>query len=78
MLIREYQVKDRALARLAKIVHGADIESEVHTCPESAGLLAVALGFYDSVPDDHEKLRLQFPVYDALYAYCKRLVARES
>ena len=34
------------------------------------GLLAMAKGFCQTTPNDHEKLRLQFPVYDALYAYC--------
>ncbi|MGH7673865.1 MAG: chromate resistance protein ChrB domain-containing protein [Gemmatimonadales bacterium] len=70
VLIEDFGLRDPALARLAHIVHGADIEGETGTCPESAGLLAVALGFAKTIPDDHEKLRLQFPIYDALYAFC--------
>jgi hypothetical protein len=27
--------------------------------------------FQLGVPDDHEKLRLTAPVYDALYTYCQ-------
>lgn len=71
VLIEDYELADPALHRLARIVHGADIEHELDAAPESAGLLALALGFHETVPDDHEKLRLQFPVYDALYAFCR-------
>lgn len=75
VLIDEHRLDDPALKRLARIVHGADIDGEADSCPEAAGLLAMALGFHKTVPDDHEKLRLQFPVYDALYAYCQNLTA---
>lgn len=71
VLIEDCRLDDPALRRLARIVHGADIDGEVGCCPEAAGLLAMALGFHKTVSDDHEKLRLQFPVYDALYAYCQ-------
>lgn len=71
VLIEDYKLADPALQRLARIVHGADIDNEVDAAAESAGLLAIALGFHKTVVDDHEKLRLQFPVYDALYAYCR-------
>ena len=39
--------------------------------PEGAGLEAAALGFRQIAKDDHENMRLQFPLYDALYVYCK-------
>ncbi|MBI2384623.1 MAG: chromate resistance protein [Elusimicrobia bacterium] len=71
VLIEDHKLTDPALDQLARIVHGADIDGELDTAPEAAGLLAMAEGFHKSVPDDHEKLRLQFPVYDALYAYCR-------
>lgn len=71
VLIEDYKLADPALSRLARIVHGADIAGELDSAPEAAGLLAMAEGFHKSVPDDHEKLRLQFPVYDALFAYCR-------
>lgn len=75
VLIDDHHLEDPALKRLAQIVHGADIDGEVDTCPEAAGLLAMAMGFHKTTLDDHEKLRLQFPVYDALYAYCRSLTA---
>lgn len=72
VLLEDFKVADPALKRLAQIVHGADVAGEVGTCPESAGLLALAKGFHETTPDDHEKLRLEFPLYDALYAYCRQ------
>jgi hypothetical protein len=38
---------------------------------ESAGLEAAALGFREVAKDDFDNMRLQFPLYDALYEYCK-------
>ncbi|MBZ5535679.1 MAG: chromate resistance protein [Acidobacteriia bacterium] len=61
-----------ALARLALIVHGADIPSEMHVAPESAGLYAIANGFSKTCTSDDERLEKQFPVYDALYEFCKK------
>ena len=39
--------------------------------PESAGLYAAATGFQAISKDDHENMARQFPLYDALYAYCR-------
>lgn len=61
--------KDPALARLALIVRGADTPAKDLT-PESRGLEAIAEGFRRVYPDDRELLEREFPVYDALYAWC--------
>lgn len=68
-IIRKYRLTDPALLELAKIVRVADggAGSEV----EAAGLEAAATGFRLMAKDDHENQRLQFPLYDALYAYCQ-------
>ena len=42
---------------------------------EAGGLDALIRGFQLSVPDDHEKLLLTRPLYDALYAYCQAKIA---
>lgn len=69
-LIRKYGLKDRALLELAKIVRGADSPIP-NPPPESAGLKAAAVGFNLLSVDDYENMRLQFPLYDALYEYCR-------
>jgi hypothetical protein len=78
VLIDEFGLGDNAaLARLAQIVHAADIESDLHTDPAGPGLLAIGVGGLDAEADDHRLLeRAQF-VYDALYAWCVREVATQ-
>jgi hypothetical protein len=74
-IIVKYKLTDPALQRLAKIVHGADVSSDIDITPESAGLLAIAHGFALAHGDnDHEKIRLETPMYDALYAWCEEQV----
>ena len=72
-IIRKYGLagRDPALARLALIVRGADTSARDLT-PESRGLLAVAEGFNAAYQDDQELLAAELPVYDALYAWCRR------
>ena len=71
----KYKLKDPALLKLALIVRGADTDARSLT-PESAGLYAVATGFQAITRDDFDNLKQQFPVYDALYDYCRaRLTA---
>ena len=75
-IIRKYQLEDRALERLATIVHGADVSGDREICPEAAGLFAIANGFaLVHGDDDHAKIELETPMYDALYAWCQRQVA---
>jgi hypothetical protein len=69
--IKKYRLdKDQALVELAKIVRGADLH-KLDLTPQSAGLDAIAEGFRQITKDDFENMSKQFPVYDALYEYCK-------
>jgi hypothetical protein len=76
-IIRKYNLADPALQRLALIVRGADTEAKELT-PESRGLEAIAEGFRLVFQDDHELLERELSVYDALYAYCRRIDERKS
>ena len=76
-VIEKYGLKDPALLEMALLVRGADTKME--TAPaESAGLAALAAGFRFVAKDDFENMRLQFPAYDAWYAYCKAKVANRN
>ena len=68
---------DPALVRLARIVHAADIESELHTDPAGPGLLAIGIGGLDVEADDHRLLERAEFVYDALYAWCAQQVSTQ-
>lgn len=68
--VDRYELPDPGLAALARIVRGADTEDRGLTA-ESAGLYAAATGFQATSRDDFENMARQFPLYDALYAYCR-------
>ncbi len=63
---------DPALVELEKIVHAADVEADIDSSPEGRGLQAIAKGF--SIlhgKNDHRKIEMETPIYDALYAWCR-------
>lgn len=73
-IVTKYRLTDPALLELARIVHGADTK-EPNPVPQAMGLKAIAEGMALTVRDDHEKLAKEFPIYDALYAWCQQRVA---
>jgi hypothetical protein len=75
-IIDEYGLlaRDPALRRMAEIIHGADVSADLDRVPESRGLKAIAEGFGLVYPDDHAILAAEFPLYDALHAWCAREV----
>lgn len=75
-IIQKYQMKDKALLRLAEIVHAADVAQDIDKNPIGRGLDAIAVGFSLRFPDDNKNLEYQFEVYDSLYAWCRLEVAK--
>ena len=71
-LVRERLAGDRALVRLAEIVHGADFPEEMGITRESAGLWAISQGFTDVAKNDAEILERAGFLYDSLYAHLRR------
>jgi len=71
-IIEDYHLADPALHRLALIVRAADIKGQEHVAPEGWGLRAIAEGFSLLAIPDKERLKRQFPLYDALYEYALR------
>ncbi len=72
--LKKYKLTDPALLKVAKIVRGADTDNRTLT-PQSPGLYAIASGFHALSPsrfsDDHALWEVEFPLYDALYEFCK-------
>lgn len=71
-ILVKYDLTDPALAMMGRIVHGADIPADMAVAQEAAGLYAIAHGFAAKLGErDDEKMELEFPLYDALYAWCQ-------
>jgi hypothetical protein len=77
-IIVKYELKEPGLLRLAKIVHSADVDSDIDKEPLARGLEALASGFSLRFPEDNENLLQQFDMYDALYAWCRMDVAKNK
>lgn len=78
VLLEEYAIEDPAVRLLAGIVHGADVSEDADATPQSPGLQAIADGFALLELDDQRQLELELPVYDALYAWCRRRAGSET
>jgi len=71
VLVEEFTLtNDAALVRLAQIVHAADVSEDIDSSPQGRGLSAIAHGFaLLHGTEDHRKIELETPMYDALYAW---------
>jgi hypothetical protein len=77
-ILRKYNLtNDPALELLARIVNGADTDNSLYHQPEGPGLNAIAEGFrHLGLADDHAINKVEWIVYDALYAYCQEMIAQ--
>ena len=76
-ILARYGIKEPGVLRLAKIVHAADVDEDIHSDPIARGLEAIAVGYSLRYPDDDQNLERQFEMYDALYAWCRLQVFRD-
>ena len=70
-LVEDFDLRDPALDLLATIVRGADTD-RLDLAPQSAELLAASRELSHRYADDHEMLEHAMPLYDGLYASCRR------
>jgi len=77
VIIQNYQLTDKALLRMAKIINAADTD-RLDADPLAAGFEAIAVGYSLRYPADLENIERQFEVYDSLYAWCRLDVARRG
>ena len=77
-IVEKYNIVDPAVLEIAKIVHAADVSSDIDKAPEARGVEAIAAGAMYIVGDDYEALEKGFFVYDALYAYVQLKTLREE
>jgi hypothetical protein len=69
---------DAALVEMGRILREADVPPGRTRRREAAGIDALITGFQITTPDDHEKLALTAPLYEALYAYCRRKIQQST
>lgn len=67
-MLREYQLKDPILHRIAQIVDEADVVQEVTVEPIASGLDFLCRGLRLTSPDDQTALVRGELIYEALYA----------
>lgn len=72
--LREYNLTDPVLARIARIIDEADTVQEALVEPAAAGLDLICEGLRLTSPDDPTALERGALVYDALYAQLARMV----
>lgn len=68
-MVREYQLPDPVLQRIAQIVDEADTVQEVSVEPAAPGLDLICRGLRRSSPTDAVALERGCLIYDALYAW---------
>ncbi|MFH0795416.1 MAG: chromate resistance protein ChrB domain-containing protein [bacterium] len=75
-ILKKYNLTTNpALDLLGRIVNGADTDNTLYNQPEGPGLQAIAHGFaLLGLANDHEILKREFIVYDALYKWCQKQV----
>jgi hypothetical protein len=72
-IIEDYKLSAPGLGRLALIVRAADIKGQEHVAPEGSGLRAIAHGVAALGLPDEDRLSKEFPIYDALLEYARRM-----
>ena len=67
-MLREYDLRDPVLPRIARVVDEADTVQEINLEPAAAGLDLICRGLRLVSPDDQVALERGRLIYDALYA----------
>ena len=70
-ILAKYGLTDPALHKLALIVREADIGGDGSASPEAPGLRAILHGFFLLEMPDADTLKLELPIFDALYRFCQ-------
>lgn len=67
-MVREYELQDPVLTRIARMVDEADVVQDVNLEPAAPGLDLICAGLRRISPDDHAAFEHGLLIYDALYA----------
>lgn len=67
-LLSSFGLKDKALKKIAEIVHELDIRDDLHQNPESKGIEEILRGIRKAARDDAEVLKKGMEAFEMLYA----------
>ena len=71
-LVRQFHVRDAALAAIGEIVHDIDCKDERFNRPETAGVASLMRGVVHVHDDDRERITRGGAILDDLYATFSR------
>jgi hypothetical protein len=72
-ILRNHELDDPVLWRLAQTVHEADLDDERYDVAEARGV-DVAVRALSMMSDDEQMLALTAPLFDGLYEYYRRAI----
>jgi hypothetical protein len=75
-LLQAFQLRDKALASIAEIVHDIDVKDQKFNRPEAAGVDTVVRALAEAHKDDHQIFEAGAGMLDALYAHFSKKNAR--
>jgi hypothetical protein len=68
VLVKSFGIKDKAIKRIAEIVHDLDIKDEKYNNPETSGVEEILTGIRKTENTDETTLEKGMAVFDMLYA----------
>ena len=71
-LIRRFGIEDKAVRKIAEMIHDADLEDEKFQRSECVGIDRVLKGWAKEGSPDNEILRRGFECFDALYSFLQK------
>jgi hypothetical protein len=68
VLVKSFNLKDKALRKIAEIVHELDVKDEKYSNAEAKGIEGLLIGIRKTVTTDEEVLKKGMEVFEMLYA----------
>ena len=68
VLVKSFGIKDKAVKKIAELVHELDIKDEKFSSPEAKGIGEILLGIRKTVRDNKDILERGIDVFKMLYA----------
>jgi hypothetical protein len=67
VLVKSFGIKDKAVKKIAEIVHDLDVKDEKYNKPEAGGVEDILAGIRKTAKDDADGLERGMTVFEMLY-----------